>query len=55
MFEVYPKTVKITRLSESSESFPMLQSGQISTIRAYQHKDEEENSRILAAQKRGEV
>lgn len=55
MFGVQPKTVKITRLSESSESFPILQSGQIKTIRAYQHKDEEENSRILDAQKRGEI
>ena len=55
MFGVQSCLVKINRISESSECFPLLHSRQISAIRAYQHKDEKENSRILAAQKRGEV
>lgn len=55
MFDLTDRAVKITRLSESSEAFSLLYSGQVKAIRAYQHKDEKENSRILAAQKKGEV
>lgn len=55
LFDLTDRAVKITRLSESSEAFSLLYSGQVKAIRAYQHKDEKENSRILAAQKKGEV